>query len=132
MNQHRPTALPLITPAAAGCGCCRPTALPPPPPPIDTDHRSPITDHRAGDDHDRRPGNAFLPSHRPDLRALRVGAVSAELSALPGVEAVAVDLVVGGISTLTLTADTPPPPQQIAAALEEAGDYHLVTDPQPR
>lgn len=61
-----------------------------------------------------------------------VGAVSAELAALPGIEAVAVDLVVGGISTVTLTADTPPPPQQIAAALEEAGDYHLVTDPQPR
>ncbi len=60
-----------------------------------------------------------------------VGAVSAELSALPGVEAVAVDLVSGGISTVTLTADTPPTPQQIAAALDEAGDYHLVTDHRP-
>lgn len=58
-----------------------------------------------------------------------VGAISAELSALPGVEAVAVDLVAGGISTVTLTADTPPPPQQIAAALGEAGDYRLVTRP---
>ena len=35
-----------------------------------------------------------------------VGAVSAELSALPGVEAVAVDLVSGGISTVTLTAES--------------------------
>jgi copper chaperone CopZ len=61
-----------------------------------------------------------------------VGAVSAELSALPGVEAVNVELVAGGISTVTLTTDTPPAPQQIAAALDEAGDYRLITDPQAR
>lgn len=60
-----------------------------------------------------------------------VGAVSAEISALPGVETVAVDLVAGGISTVTVTADTTPTPQQIAAALDEAGDYHLVTEPRP-
>ena len=61
-----------------------------------------------------------------------VGAVSAELSALPGVQAVTVELVAGGVSTVMLAADTPPTPQQVAAALDEAGDYRLVTDPQPR
>ncbi|WP_018604144.1 heavy-metal-associated domain-containing protein [Mycobacterium sp. 155] len=61
-----------------------------------------------------------------------VGTVSAELSALPGVQAVTVELVAGGVSTVTLAADTPPMPQQVAAALDEAGDYRLVTDPRPR
>ncbi|KMO72872.1 MAG: heavy-metal-associated domain-containing protein [Mycolicibacterium rufum] len=61
-----------------------------------------------------------------------VSAVSAELSALPGVEAVAVELVPGGVSTVTLTTDTPPAPQEIAAALDDAGDYRLLAGPEPR
>ena len=59
-----------------------------------------------------------------------VAAVSEELSALPGVTGVNVDLVAGGISTVTVVSDTPVAPDQIAAALDEAGDYRLADDQQ--
>jgi copper chaperone CopZ len=52
-------------------------------------------------------------------------AVSDELSAIPGVTGVDVDLVAGGISTVTISSDTALTRDQIAAALEESGDYHL-------
>ena len=61
-----------------------------------------------------------------------VAAVSAELSALPGVTGVDVDLVAGGVSTVTVSSDTPLTPQQVATALDEAGDYRLSTERQPR
>jgi copper chaperone len=57
-----------------------------------------------------------------------VDAVTGELSALPGVTAVNVDLVAGGTSTVTITSDTPIDHDQLAAALDEAGDYRLATD----
>ena len=57
-----------------------------------------------------------------------VAAVSAELSALPGVTEVSVDLVAGGTSTVTVTSDSPISRDQVAAALDEAGDYRLATD----
>ena len=50
-----------------------------------------------------------------------VAAVTEELSAVPGVEAVAVDLVVGGTSTVTLTTTAPLDPAAVAAAVDEAG-----------
>lgn len=61
-----------------------------------------------------------------------VAAVSAELSALPGVTGVNVDLVAGGVSTVTVFSDSPMKPDHVAAALDEAGDYRLAADPQPR
>ena len=61
-----------------------------------------------------------------------IAAVSAELSALPGVTAVDVDLVPGGVSTVAVCSDTPPTPEQVATALDKAGDYRLSTDRQPR
>jgi copper chaperone len=57
-----------------------------------------------------------------------VAAVTEELLALPGVTEVSVDLVAGGTSTVTLTSDTPTNLDQVAAALDEAGDYRLATD----
>jgi copper chaperone len=57
-----------------------------------------------------------------------VAAVSAELSALPGVRDVSVDLVPDGTSTVTVTSDTPISRDQVGAALEEAGDYRLAID----
>lgn len=60
-----------------------------------------------------------------------VAAVSAEFGALAGVTEVHVDLVAGGISTVTVSSDTPLTTEQVASALDEAGDYHLSTD-QPR
>lgn len=57
-----------------------------------------------------------------------VGAVTEELRALPGVIGVDVDLVAGGTSTVTVTSDTPLSSVDVAAALDEAGDYHLADD----
>lgn len=53
-------------------------------------------------------------------------AVTEELSALPGVTSVAVDLVTGGSSTVTVEARGDLTTEQIAQALAEAGDYSLV------
>jgi copper chaperone len=56
-----------------------------------------------------------------------VSAVTEELRALPEVSEVAVDLVAGGVSTVTVTSAQPLDEQQVAGALDEAGDYHLAT-----
>ena len=56
-----------------------------------------------------------------------VAAVTEEISKLPGVQDVAVDLDPAGASTVTVTSDAPLSEQQVAAALDEAGDYRLVT-----
>jgi copper chaperone CopZ len=56
-----------------------------------------------------------------------VHAVSEEISALDGVTAVDVDLVAGGVSTVRVTSDAPLSDEAVASALDEAGDYSLVT-----
>jgi copper chaperone len=56
-----------------------------------------------------------------------VHAVTSEIRALPGVSEVDVDLNAGGTSTVRVTTDTPLADKQIAAALDEAGDYYLVS-----
>ena len=58
-----------------------------------------------------------------------VSAVSSELSALPGVEQVDVDLAAGGVSTVTVASAEPLSREQVEGALDEAGDYHLASDP---
>ena len=55
-----------------------------------------------------------------------VGAVTSELNALPAVTEVTIDLVAGGTSTLSVTADPPITEAEVAAALDEAGDYQLA------
>lgn len=50
-----------------------------------------------------------------------VGAVTAELTDLPAVTDVAVQLVAGGTSTVTLTSETPLDREEVAAAVDEAG-----------
>ena len=57
-----------------------------------------------------------------------VGAVTEELTALPGVTAVSVDLNSGGTSTVTVTSDGPVDSAQVAGALHEAGNYRLATN----
>ncbi|HEX6514193.1 MAG TPA: heavy-metal-associated domain-containing protein [Nocardioidaceae bacterium] len=52
-------------------------------------------------------------------------AVTTELKALDGVTDVDVDLVAGGTSTVTVTSSRPLQESQVAAALDEAGDYRL-------
>ena len=54
-----------------------------------------------------------------------VSAVTAELSALPGVTSVAVDLQAGAISPVTVTSDAELDPAAVAAAIDEAG-YELA------
>ena len=56
-----------------------------------------------------------------------VHAVTEELTALAGVREVAVDLDPEGVSTVRVTSDAPLPEAQVAAALDEAGDYRLAT-----
>ena len=39
---------------------------------------------------------------------------------------VEIDLVAGGVSTVTVTASAPLTEEQVTAALDEAGNYHLA------
>jgi copper chaperone CopZ len=55
-----------------------------------------------------------------------VGAVTSEFSVLAGVRDVQIDLVAGGISTLRVTADQELTDDEVAVALDEAGDYELT------
>lgn len=55
-----------------------------------------------------------------------VRAVTDEISALPGVADVAVDLVVGGLTTVVVTSDRPIDEASVSDAVTEAG-YRLVT-----
>ena len=57
-----------------------------------------------------------------------VSAVTAELSEVPGVQDVNVDLVPDGLSTVTVTSETPPELDQVRAAIDEAG-YALADAP---
>jgi copper chaperone len=54
------------------------------------------------------------------------GAVTSELEAVHGVTDVAVDLVAGGTSTVTVTSESPLDDSTVSAALDEAGDYRLA------
>jgi len=54
-----------------------------------------------------------------------VSAVTSELTQLPGVSGVDVDLVAGGESTVTVTSDAPLEPAAVAEAVDEAG-YEVV------
>jgi copper chaperone CopZ len=54
------------------------------------------------------------------------GAVSGELRQLPGVTDVEVDLVAGGTSTVRVTSKESLTEEQVASALDEAGDYRLA------
>ena len=53
-------------------------------------------------------------------------AVTEELEALDGVSNVQVSLVAGGTSAVTVEAVRELTPAEVAAALDEAGDYSLV------
>jgi len=55
-----------------------------------------------------------------------VGAISSELSVLAGVTDVQIDLVVEGTSTVKVTADQELTDDEVAVALDEAGDYKLA------
>ncbi|MBW8025354.1 copper chaperone [Clavibacter michiganensis subsp. michiganensis] len=50
-----------------------------------------------------------------------VASVTEEVGELPGVASVAVDLVAGGESTVTVESDQPLDPEAVRAAVDEAG-----------
>ena len=56
-----------------------------------------------------------------------VGAITSEVRAVPGVTDVQIDLVAGGTSALSVTADQAITDAAVTAALEEAGEYQLAT-----
>ncbi len=56
-----------------------------------------------------------------------VHAVTDELTALDGVNEVEIHLVAGGTSAVTITGDREVGEDELAAALDEAGDYHLAS-----
>jgi len=56
-----------------------------------------------------------------------VGAITTELRAVPGVTDVKIDLVAGGTSALSVTADKAITDAELTAALEEAGEYQLAS-----
>ena len=56
-----------------------------------------------------------------------VTAVTDELRSLPGVRAITIDLVAGGVSRVTVISAAPLPEQDVAAAVEEAG-YEMGAD----
>ncbi len=53
-------------------------------------------------------------------------AVTVEIQALDGVSEVAVDLVPGGASAVTVVSTAPIALQDVEAALDEAGDYRIA------
>jgi copper chaperone len=64
---------------------------------------------------------------KPVQPATCVGAVTSELSVLAGVTDVQIDLVVDGTSTLTVTTDKDLADDELAIALDEAGEYKLAS-----
>ncbi|MBE7189129.1 heavy-metal-associated domain-containing protein [Jatrophihabitans endophyticus] len=54
-----------------------------------------------------------------------VRAVDTELGALDGVSSVHIDLDPDGVSTVEVTSSAPLSDDQVAAALDEAGEYQL-------
>jgi copper chaperone CopZ len=54
-----------------------------------------------------------------------VRAVSEEIGALAGVTDIAIELDAGGTSSVRVTSDEPLRDADVAAALDEAGDYRL-------
>ena len=53
-------------------------------------------------------------------------AVTQELASVDGVTGVAVELVPGGVSAVTVSSDAPLSDEAVAAALDESGGYHLA------
>ena len=53
-------------------------------------------------------------------------AVSSELKTIDGVTDVSVELVAGGVSSVTVSSTQPLEQARVASALEEAGDYQLT------
>ncbi len=124
-----PGAIPEAS-ASTGCGCggcgCGESA-----------EVAPTSEERDAAVPDRHlPGRSQVPgAHQRDYSVAGMtcghcaNAVTDELSILDGVTDVQVDLVAGGTSTVRVVSTEPLTDAAVDAALDEAGDYHLITDP---
>jgi copper chaperone CopZ len=108
------TSLPLLQTPDSGCACCAPHT---------TSEPTAIT---RATENESSTANAFPVTGMTCGHC--VAAVTEEISAIPGVTDVTVDLKPGATSTLRVTSEHGVTRDQIAAALDEAGDYHLTTD----
>jgi len=113
MSLDLTASLPLVQSAGSGCGCCAP--------------RTTATSH-----HDQETEKDLSTALTTTFAVTGMtcghcaAAVTEELNAVPGVTEVSVELVPGGISTVSVTSDGPVSRDDVAAALDEAGDYHLA------
>lgn len=105
------TSLPLLDSTGCGCGCGT--------------NAEPSTS-----DHHTTPEGTNMTTQTYSVSGLTCGhceqAVASELKSVDGVTDVAVDLVAGGTSSVTVTSAEPLNEAQVAEALDEAGDYQLV------
>jgi copper chaperone len=117
-----PRSLPLLDEQSAdsggcgcggcGCGAAEASSAPTPETTNPTDEENPMTSHSYA-------VSGMTCGHC-------AGAVASELKALDGVTDVQVELVAGGTSKVTVTSTQPLDETQVAAALDEAGDYQLA------
>lgn len=95
--------------ASTGCACCAPVP----------EHAAPVAE--------TAPSAGTTSTYQ--VQGMTCGhcatSVTEELAALEGVSEVHIDLVAGGASTITLTAEHPLSTEEVRAAVEEAG-YTLV------
>jgi len=108
------TSLPLLQTTTGNCGCCAPST---------TSGPTPTTDEA---ENEINIVDAFAVTGMTCGHC--VVAVTDEVSAIPGVTDVTVDLAPNSTSTLRVTSEHGVTRDQIAAALDEAGDYRLTTD----
>lgn len=115
--------------ANTGCSCCTPEA-----PSTKPSHAPTITKTTTTTRTTRDPEEITMNTEQSTTSYLVTGmtcghcasAVSSEISQLPGVTGVNVDLVAGGTSTVTVTSAAPLSEPEIATALDGAGDYRLA------
>jgi copper chaperone CopZ len=107
-------SLPLLQTPESGCACCAPRTTSGP---TTTTHDTESEDSTVT----AFPVTGMTCGHC-------VVAVTEEISAVPGVTDVTVDLAPGATSTVRVTSNADVTREQISAALDEAGDYHLAAN----
>ncbi|MGE9807133.1 heavy-metal-associated domain-containing protein [Janibacter sp. G1551] len=110
---HARTALPLVD-NGGGCACCS----------------TPTTTGTTGSTPHPAAQEALVSTQTFPVTGMTCGhcvsAVTSELKAIHGVTDVAVELVAGGTSTVTVKSEHPVEETAVEAALDEAGDYQLA------
>jgi copper chaperone CopZ len=110
-NLDMRASLPLLQTPSSRCGCCAPSGPSTTIPDTAKDKTGTVTTFTV---------TGMTCGHC-------VVAVTEEISAISGVTDVTVDLAPGATSTVRVTSDVGVTQDQISAALDEAGDYHLAT-----